>query len=89
MRPGGDQVFFVPKTPEIKVVPCLSFFCIVSGIWVVSITGQLGKLAPPRDEGKDEARDMHDLANLIVLPVLLIVDANYLVTDANKAANSN
>jgi hypothetical protein len=40
-----------------------------------------GKLAPPPDEGKDEARDLHDLGNLLALPVLLLIDANYLIYD--------
>lgn len=44
-----------------------------------------GKLAAPPDEGKDDARDLHDLGNLLMLPVLLIIDINYLITDSNKA----
>mmetsp|Transcript_106028 Transcript_106028/g.167438 ORF Transcript_106028/g.167438 Transcript_106028/m.167438 type:complete len:275 (+) Transcript_106028:58-882(+) len=37
-----------------------------------------GKLAPPPDEGKDNDRDLHDLGNLLVLPILLTIDIFYL-----------
>jgi len=44
-----------------------------------------GKLAPPPDEGKDVARDTHDLANLLVLPVMIIIDTNYLYYGTHEA----
>lgn len=44
-----------------------------------------GKLAPPPDLGKDDARDNHDLGNLLTLPILIIVDVYYLLTDTNMA----
>jgi len=44
-----------------------------------------GKLAPPPDLGKDDARDNHDLGNLLTLPILIIVDLHYLWVDTTQA----
>jgi hypothetical protein len=44
-----------------------------------------GKLGPPPDEGKDAARDAHDLGNLLALPVLVFFDVNYLYYDTTEA----